>query len=70
MWHALYVLSNNVPSTSMTHTEFPIEFLSCVAPFQNALKKRDFIQMEYELACEELNRKKNEREHVSNHTHQ
>ncbi|XP_038067971.1 sorting nexin-7-like isoform X2 [Patiria miniata] len=31
---------------------------------KGTLRKRDYIQMEYELACEELTRKKNEREQV------
>ncbi|XP_038067972.1 sorting nexin-7-like isoform X3 [Patiria miniata] len=31
---------------------------------KGTLRKRDYIQMEYELACEELTRKKNEREQL------
>ncbi|XP_071800322.1 sorting nexin-7-like isoform X2 [Asterias amurensis] len=40
------------------------EYILYADAVKSTLKKRDFIQMEYELACEELTRKKNEREHV------
>ena len=38
-------------------------FLSVVS--QNVLRRRDAIQMEYEMTHEELNKKKDEREQVS-----
>ncbi|XP_033636674.1 sorting nexin-7-like isoform X3 [Asterias rubens] len=40
------------------------EYILYADSVKSTLKKRDFIQMEYELACEELTRKKNEREHL------
>ncbi|XP_071800326.1 sorting nexin-7-like isoform X5 [Asterias amurensis] len=40
------------------------EYILYADAVKSTLKKRDFIQMEYELACEELTRKKNEREHL------
>ena len=33
--------------------------------FQAVLRRRDAIQMEYETTIDELNKKKDEREHVS-----
>ncbi|XP_022109936.1 sorting nexin-30-like isoform X2 [Acanthaster planci] len=40
------------------------EYMLYADAVKGTLRKRDFIQMEYELACEELTRRKNEREQV------
>ncbi|XP_071953885.1 sorting nexin-7-like isoform X2 [Antedon mediterranea] len=40
------------------------EYVLYADAMKNVLKKRDAIQMEYEQCLDELNRKKNEREHV------
>ncbi|XP_033121989.1 sorting nexin-7-like isoform X2 [Anneissia japonica] len=40
------------------------EYVLYADAMKNVLKKRDSIQMEYEQCLDELNRKKNEREHV------
>ncbi|XP_022109937.1 sorting nexin-7-like isoform X3 [Acanthaster planci] len=40
------------------------EYMLYADAVKGTLRKRDFIQMEYELACEELTRRKNEREQL------